>query len=134
MVFQSLMKTHIPPNPTNKLLLAALAALALAVPSTSLLAQDQGSTNASTNSQAGPNRPPDESRLLPPHAQDALKLTDAQKQQVKDLETEVKTKLEAILTADQLKQLKEMREHRPPGGGPREEGPDGGNPPPPPAD
>jgi Spy/CpxP family protein refolding chaperone len=125
------MKTHIPQtNPTNKLLLTAVAALALALPSTLLLAQDQGSTNGDTNSQMGPNHPPDGPPLLPPRAVEALNLTDDQKQQLKDLQEEVKTKLEAILTPAQLDQLKQMRAKRRQGwGGPK----GGGTPPPPPS-
>jgi Spy/CpxP family protein refolding chaperone len=86
--------------------------------------------------------------LLPPRATQVLKLTDDQQQQIAALETETKAKLEKILTAEQLEQLKNMhppmRERgmgRPPmrgGPGNRQMGPGGddNNPPagPPPAD
>jgi hypothetical protein len=75
--------------------------------------------------------------LLPPHAFEALKLTDDQKKQIKALEADVKTKLEAILTPAQLELLKQFRPpHHPGGGGPGGSkaggGPEGGAPPPPP--
>ena len=47
--------------------------------------------------------------ILPPRAQEQLKLTDAQKTQIAALETETKAKLEKILTPDQMQQLKNMR-------------------------
>jgi hypothetical protein len=47
--------------------------------------------------------------LLPPRVQDQLNLTADQQKQVAALEAEVKSKLEKILTAEQLQQLKQMR-------------------------
>ena len=47
--------------------------------------------------------------LLPPRAAETLKLTDDQKAQLAALEAETKAKLEKILTADQMTQLKNMR-------------------------
>ena len=47
--------------------------------------------------------------LLPPRAQEQLKLTDEQKTHIAALETETKAKLEKILTPTQLEQLKNMR-------------------------
>jgi len=47
--------------------------------------------------------------LLPPRAQEQLKLTDDQKTQIAALETETKAKLEKILTPEQMTQLKNMR-------------------------
>ena len=47
--------------------------------------------------------------LLPPPAVEQLNLTDDQKKQLAALETETKAKLEKILTADQLQQLKNFR-------------------------
>lgn len=47
--------------------------------------------------------------LLPPRAQEQLKLTADQRKQITALEAETKTKLEKILTADQLTQLKNFR-------------------------
>src|SRR6185312_1161595 len=61
--------------------------------------------------------PPQPGQVLPARLQDDLKLTDDQKKQVADLQSEVDTKLAKILTADQLKQMKQMRGRGP--GGPR---------------
>ena len=47
--------------------------------------------------------------LLPRGAEEKLNLTADQKKQISDLEADVKSKLEKILTADQLEQLKQMR-------------------------
>ena len=47
--------------------------------------------------------------LLPPMAQEQLKLTDDQKKQITALEAETKAKLEGILTPAQLEQMKNMR-------------------------
>lgn len=82
----------------KKVLIAV--ALALAVSTLYVRAQDAG---------GAPKRPPGGPHLLPPHAAEHLNLTDDQKKQIADLEAEVKAKIEKILTADQLKQLKEMR-------------------------
>jgi hypothetical protein len=62
--------------------------------------------------------------LLPPRALEQLNLTADQQKQVTELETELKAKLEKILTAEQLQQLKQMRGPRPGGrdGGPGEQG------------
>lgn len=80
--------------------------------------------------------------LLPPRAMEQLKLTDDQTKQLAALEAETKAKLEKILTADQMTQLKNMRppmQQGGPGGqgGPRGRGfggpgpgPEGNNPPP----
>jgi hypothetical protein len=64
----------------------------------------------------GSHRPSGGFHLLPPRAQERLKLTADQQKQVADLEAEVKTKLEKILTPEQMQQLKQMRPPRPPGG------------------
>jgi hypothetical protein len=58
--------------------------------------------------------PPQPGQILPDRLQETLKLTDDQKKQVADLQKEVDAKLAKILTADQQKQLKEMRNRRPP--------------------
>ena len=47
--------------------------------------------------------------LLPPPVAEQLKLTDDQKTQIAALEADTKAKLEKILTADQLTQLKNFR-------------------------
>lgn len=74
--------------------------------------------------------------MLPPFARDGLEITDAQKKQLDDLQMEVDDKLAKILTDEQKKKLREIRERGPfgPGGpfgrfgGPR--GPGGFGPPP----
>lgn len=48
--------------------------------------------------------------ILPAYLQDILKLTDTQKKQLAELQKETDTKLEKILTAEQKKQLNQMRE------------------------
>jgi Spy/CpxP family protein refolding chaperone len=52
--------------------------------------------------------------ILPRGAKEKLNLTDDQQKQITDLENDVKTKLESILTPAQMDQLKQMR---PPQGG-----------------
>jgi hypothetical protein len=47
--------------------------------------------------------------VLPPGAQEQLKLSDEQKTALAALEADVKAKLEKMLTADQLKSLETMR-------------------------
>jgi hypothetical protein len=71
----------------------------------------------------GPPRP---EQILPPFLQNMLNLTPDQKKQLDALQSDVDAKLGKILTADQQKQLQEMR-------GPDGFGPPGkGSPPPPP--
>lgn len=70
-------------------------------------------------------------RVLPPFVKDQLNLTADQEKQLAALEKHVKAKLMKILTADQQKQLQDMR---PPRGGPGgfgPGGPDGDDGPPP---
>jgi hypothetical protein len=74
----------------------------------------------------GPPRP---GQILPPFLQNMLNLTDDQKKQLDTLQREVDEKLGKILTADQKKQLQEMRGPGGPGGKPP---PPGGDFPPPP--
>jgi Spy/CpxP family protein refolding chaperone len=66
-------------------------------------------------------------QILPSFMQDALKLTDEQKQKVADLQKDVDAKLDTILTAEQKDQLKQMRERGPggPGGKDGKDGPGG---------
>ena len=136
----------------------ALLALALGA-STCLVSAQDGPPPADTQTppqhDGGPGGPGDFGRerggpggqrgfhLLPPRAQEVLKLTEEQSKQIAALEAETKAKLEKILTADQLEQLKNLR---PPmrggaGGPPMRGGPKGqggpdqgpgndGNPPP----
>jgi Spy/CpxP family protein refolding chaperone len=64
--------------------------------------------------------PPQPGTVLTAPVQDTLKLSDDQKKQLADLQKDVDTKLDKILTDDQKKQLKDMRDRRPGGfpGGP----------------
>lgn len=65
-----------------------------------------------------PPRPrPDGFPVIPPPVADALNLTDKQKTELKALEKEVNEKIKKILTADQMKKLKSLRDrNRPPMG------------------
>jgi hypothetical protein len=58
--------------------------------------------------------PPQPGQILPDRLQEMLKLSDDQKKEVADLQKDVDARLAKILTADQQKQLKEMRNRRPP--------------------
>jgi len=98
-----------------------LAILAVALgASTSFLAAQDNPPPFADNNQPPPQREggaggvgkrggPGGFHLLPPRAQEMLKLTDEQKTQIAALEVEMKGKLEKILTAEQLAQLKNMR-------------------------
>ena len=89
---------------------ATVIALALAMSTLNALAQDAGGPPAAGGGpSAGPGRPPRGLHLLPPHAEEQLNLTADQRQQLAALEAEVKAKLEKILTAEQMEQLKQMR-------------------------
>jgi len=108
---------------TNVLLLA----LALSASTSLLLAQDGQPNGDGQQPPAGDHGPRGQRgwvHILPPGADQRLNLTDDQKKQIADLESDVKTKLEKILTPDQLAQLKKMRPPRGQGGGP---GGNGGN-------
>jgi hypothetical protein len=73
----------------------------------------------------GPGGPPPQpGQLLPPFLQERLQLTDKQKEQLEELQKQVDRKLDQILTAEQKKQLKEMRPPGPGGRGPGGRGPD----------
>ena len=98
-----------------------LLALALGASTCLLTAQDgppPSDTQRPPQREAGPGGPGGQRgfHLLPPRAQEQLKLTDEQKKQIAALEAETKAKLEKILTADQLEQLKNMRPPMRPGG------------------
>ncbi len=93
-----------------------ILALALGVSACYLLAQDQGGS-ASAGNPPPHFGPPAGFHLLPPRAMAELNLTDDQKKQLADLETEVKVKIEKILTPEQLQQLKQMRPPMRPGMG-----------------
>jgi hypothetical protein len=66
----------------------------------------------------GRGGPPQPRQILSGRLQDALKLNDDQKAQLAALQKEVDEKLAKILTEDQQKQLKEMRDRGPGGRGP----------------
>jgi hypothetical protein len=74
---------------------------------------------------------PSPGEVMPPFMRDQLKITPEQQKQLDDLQKETDEKLDKILTDEQKKQLKEMRERRPggPGFGPPPGGPGGGPPP-----
>ena len=62
---------------------------------------------------------PQPGQVLPPPVQDTLKLTAEQKKQLEELQKEVDSKLDKLLTDDQRKQLAQMRQgFGPPGGAP----------------
>jgi Spy/CpxP family protein refolding chaperone len=69
--------------------------------------------------------PPQPGQLLPGFLQDSLKLTAEQKKQVADLQKDVDAKLAQILTADQRKQLAQMKRRGPGRFGPGGFGPPG---------
>jgi len=62
--------------------------------------------------------PPQPGQILPSFLQEVLKLTDAQRKEVLDLQKDVDTKLAKILTDDQRQRLRDLRENGPGGFGP----------------
>jgi hypothetical protein len=82
----------------------------------------------------GPGMRPQPGQVLPTFLQDELKMSPEQKKQLEELQKDVDTRLGKILTDDQKKQLKEMRERGPGGFGPPGGRPGDGPPPPPPGD
>jgi len=93
----------------------AVLVIALTLTVTTLSGLAQNNTNMPPAG-GGPGRG---FHILPPHAQEQLNLTADQQKQIADLETEVKGKIEAILTQSQLEKLKQMRppqRHDGPGG------------------
>jgi Spy/CpxP family protein refolding chaperone len=62
--------------------------------------------------------PPQPGKVLTSGVEDQLKLTAEQKKQVEELQKEVDSKLEKILTEEQKKQLKDMQQRGPGRGGP----------------
>jgi Spy/CpxP family protein refolding chaperone len=89
---------------------AIILALALGVPGFALMAQEQGGTPA----EVGPGG----FHLIPPPVQQQLNLTADQQKQLADLQAEVKAKVEALLTPEQLQQLQQVRPPRRGPGGP----------------
>jgi hypothetical protein len=73
-------------------------------------------------------RLPPPGEILPPPMQEMLRLSDEQKKKLAELQKEVDGRLEKLLTEEQRKQLKEMRERGPAGFGPPGFGPPGGGP------
>lgn len=73
--------------------------------------------------------PPPLGQIMPLFVQDQLRLTDAQKKELDALQKDVDAKIEKLLTDQQRKLFKEMKE-RGPGRGPGGPGGPGGNPPP----
>ena len=61
--------------------------------------------------------PPPFGQILPGFIQEYLELSDTQRKQVADLQKEVETRLDKILSADQRQQLRELREMRDKGPG-----------------
>ena len=126
-----LMKTSIPPSTLLAKVLkglrstALLALLSMAGSASFLKAQDfNSSAPAGPGSPGAPGRPPHGGpHILPPRAAEILNLTAEQKQQLKALEDEVRTRIQGILTPAQLEQLRQMR---PPRHG-KQDGPGGPN-------
>ncbi len=94
-----------------------LLALALSASTSLLTAQDAPPPSDGQRPpphEAGPGAPGGPGgrggfHLLPPRAQDQLNLSPEQMNQISALEAETKTKLEKILTPEQLQKMKEMR-------------------------
>ena len=108
---------------------AIAVALALVVATLGALAQDAGGPPPPGGPPGGgPGRGRAGFHLLPPRAVEQLNLTADQQKQLTDLETEVKAKLEKILTPEQQQQLKQMRPPPPPRGGRGAGGPGAGAP------
>ncbi len=98
---------------------AILLALALGA-SASLVTAEEGQ---GPEGQRPPPPPPGAGvHVLPRGAAEKLNLTEDQKKQLTDLETEVKAKVAKILTPAQMEQLSQMR----PPQGPGQRGPGGG--------
>ena len=93
-------------------LLAVLGALVLAANAQDNTPPPGGPPSGSPPSgqhRNGPGGPQGGFHLLPPRAAETLNLTDDQKKELAALEAETKTKVEKILTPEQLTQLKNMR-------------------------
>lgn len=65
-------------------------------------------------------------QVMPAFVQEQLKLTDAQKKDLEAIQKDIDAKLEKLLTEEQRKTFKELKERRPGGGFPG--GPGGGRP------
>jgi hypothetical protein len=100
-----------------------LAALAVVVGSAAVVSQPpdggKGGRKGPPGKEKGPPRRFELGKVLPPFAREQLDLTGDQERQIADLEKEVKSRLERILTADQKKKLETLRPPGPPGDPPR---------------
>ena len=74
----------------------------------------------------GPGDPQQPGKIFSPTQQDTLKLSAEQKKRLEEIQKEIDSKLETLLTEDQKRQLRSMQP-RPAGGGPGN-GPPGGLP------
>ena len=130
------MKTSTPASCTVKeIALMGFIIMALGFPVGSACAQNQGAPPPSTDSPAhNKGDKKGEFTIIPPRVLSKLNLTDDQQKQLESLNSEVRSKIETILTSDQLAQLRQLR-MRPRGNSEGQGGPGplpGGNPPPPP--
>ncbi len=94
---------------TTIALLAAIGAIALTASAQDNTPPAGGPPDAQSPGQHQGGQPRGGFHVLPPPLMQQLKLTDDQKTQIAALEAETKAKLEKILTADQLTQLKNFR-------------------------
>jgi Spy/CpxP family protein refolding chaperone len=116
------------------LVLSLVAVIALSLAMKNAGAQPPDGPQPQDGGQQGQNdrpqgdRPPGGFHLIPRFAEEKLELSDDQKEQIKQLEAEVKTKLEAILTPEQMKTLETACPPRPNnnGGGQGGQGGQGG--------
>lgn len=92
----------------------SIIVVALAVVALTIRAQETNNPPPA----GGPGRGPGGFHILPPRAQEQLNLTADQQKQLKDLEAEIKGKIETILTPSQMDQLKQMRPPQRSGGAP----------------
>src|SRR5207249_6988495 len=74
---------------------------------------------------SGPPRRFELGMILPPHVRRSLSLSSEQEREIKQLEAEVKAKLNRILTAEQKKTVAEARPPAGVPGGPPDDGPGG---------
>jgi Spy/CpxP family protein refolding chaperone len=96
---------------TTIALLAAIGAIALTASAQDNTPPAGGPPDGQSPGQhmGGPGGARGGMHILPPPLMQQLKLTDDQKTQIAALEAETKAKLEKILTAEQLQQLKNFR-------------------------
>jgi len=90
-------------------IIAIAVALALPVSLLNSYAQDPRPTKSGEPPNAAHQHKPGGFHILPPRAMEHLNLTAEQRTQLESLESDVKQKLEQILTHEQLEKLKQMR-------------------------